>query len=145
MAWVSSGNFGAYKHTAPNYGSPTDKSRLETTWVVQRYVPTDLRALKPVARYKPIIDHSKLPSIDKNWYNSRTELPESGEGLVESYENSRPSTRCQEWSVLRQMMPSRGSALRRSPPNWGTAFSQKPEFSINDTKDFPIINSPMTR
>jgi len=54
------------------------------------------------------------------------------------------STRCEEWSTLRQMYPSKGHILRHLPPKWGTCCDTESQWSKKKQTRFPHINSPMT-
>lgn len=55
-----------------------------------------------------------------------------------------PSTRCEQWSTLRQMLPSKGHCEHQRPPKWGTDLSHPPPQSARRPKRFPHINSSMT-
>ena len=56
------------------------------------------------------------------------------------------ATRSEEWSTLRQILPSRGYLNRVASPRWGTG---PPHSNVDYGKEapsrFPHINSPMTR
>lgn len=55
-----------------------------------------------------------------------------------------PLSRCEEWSTLRQMLPSTGLVLKKYPPRWGSNPAEPVKFSGDKGVHFPIINSPMT-
>ena len=151
------GAFGAYKHAYSKYKQELEEREQElmknephvpepqTVWVTKRYIPTDLRATAPVARHKLLAPQS-LPAADAHWVPS-IDPP------LRSFERtpsrvifvSHPSSRCEEFSTLRQMLPSSGSFWRRSPPNWGTSFGNPPALIDRPPGRFPKINSPMTR
>lgn len=155
MAASSMGQFGSHKIAWHLQRQGIEKylpplANDDTVWVTKRYVPTDLRAKAPVPRHKLIASDVKqlpmpepfwIPSVERTnpWSFSR-EHEESGQSLV-----SQPSTRCEEWSTLRQMLPSRGSSLRQRPSNWGTGYIEPPDRTLNVQRSFPHINSPMTR
>lgn len=159
------GNFGMYKMFYPQYldkqwneykaleakSQEQDDKHIrgfspDTVWVNKRYIPTDLRSTAPVARHKLIAPRC-LPPSKKEW------IP-IGEASVRDFSRAReetdihassPSTRCEEWSTLRQLLPSRGRSLTHSPPNWGTGAAYPPEMLGRKQTRFPHLNSPMTR
>jgi hypothetical protein len=56
------------------------------------------------------------------------------------------ATRCEEWSTLRQTLPSRGYMNKRASPRWGTGPPHKSlDYKKEAPSQFPHINSPMTR
>lgn len=60
------------------------------------------------------------------------------------YPSMRP-IRCEEWSTLREMLPSSGRPRKIEPENWGTAITDPP-VNINKTSTRnPMINSSMSR
>lgn len=151
------GAFGAYKHAYSKYKEELEEREREfmknepripepqTVWVTKRYIPTDLRVTAPVPRHK-LLAPKILPSADSHWIPSMEaplrsfERPPAREIFV-----SHPSTRCEEYSTLRQMLPSAGSAWKRSPPDWGTSLGFPPVHIDRPPNRFPKINSPMTR
>lgn len=165
MAAQCMGNFGMYKMFYPQYldkqwneykaleakSQDQDDKDIrgfspDTVWVNKRYIPTDLRSTAPVARHKLIAPRC-LPPSKKEW------IP-IGEASVRDFSRAReetdihassPSTRCEEWSTLRQLLPSRGRSLTHSPPNWGTGAAYPPDMLGRKQTRFPHLNSPMTR
>ncbi|XP_057305496.1 uncharacterized protein LOC130642423 [Hydractinia symbiolongicarpus] len=118
----------------------------EVVWVHQRYTPTELRGTAPVPRFKFIIP-SKLPPVPEAWkkpVSPPTHLFERRKEEQTLYKFS-PSTRCEEWSTLRQILPSKGRPVKTLPPRWGTAQSEPIKFVSKKEVRFPIINSPMTK
>lgn len=151
MAAGCIGAFGTYKYTGSRYRPEPELPELsidETVWVTKRYIPTDLRMWAPVPRHKLIAqDVKQLPAPDEHWIPPKSATPWN---FSREHEETRkfvstPSTRCEEWSTLRQMLPSRGSSGRVRPPNWGTGYSQPPYMTQLSQRSFPHINSPMTR
>ena len=64
-----------------------------------------------------------------------------------TFHKASPAKQCQEWSTLRQMLPSKGATSNKSPPQWGTNSPDPPSTLFNDRRDrtrFPKINSSMT-
>jgi len=143
------GSFGTYQYMWPGYGRRAHPENTpETVWVTKRYIPTDLRVTAPVpARKLMAPEKSALPRPPSHWVAHRQ--PSSGaynRGKEESTTyRSQPSTRCEEYSTLRSMLPSTGRSIRTRPPNWGTGFSQPPALTSDLQRRFPHINSPMTR
>ena len=151
------GSFGAYKHAYSKYKQELEEREREfmknepvlpepqTVWVTKRYIPTDLRSTAPVPRHK-LLAPKVLPKADSNW------VPNMDPPL-RSFERptgplifvSHPSSRCEEFSTLRQMFPSTGSSWKESPPSWGTSYGFPPLLISRPPKRFPKINSPMTR
>lgn len=157
MAALSMGAFGAYKHAYSKYvqdleereqeilegqGEPPE---VETVWITKRYAPTDLRLSAPVPRHK-LLAPRQLPVPERHW------MP-AGDPPLRSFERtisaqiyrSHQSTRCEDYSTLRQMLPSEGSIRRINPPDWGTSFSLPPLPIGPPPKRHPLVNSPMTR
>jgi len=150
MAAYCAGCFGVpsyrYRRDACN-NSETDLGE-ETAWVIKRYTPIDLRATAPVPRHKPVVtDAAKLPAPLSEWVYPAEASPYVYSRRREEREifHSYPSTRCEEWSTLRQMLPSRGRTVLQRPANWGTDLSLAPYTTNYPPKTFPHINSPMTR
>ena len=54
-------------------------------------------------------------------------------------------TRCEEWSTLREMLPSRGRPIRFEHPKWGTGVGLGPKMVPGKAKRHPIITSAMSR
>ena len=153
MASQCLGNFGAYRQAYSRHkdevGKIEDgKDYGNTVWVIKRYVPTDLRLTAPVPRYKlmaPSVDTLAKP--ESHWIRPREPIPQAFQQGPQERNAfiSQPSTRCEEWSTLTQMLPSRGQPDRAKPPNWGTGYAQPPPMTPDITRRFPHINSPMTR
>ena len=119
----------------------------ELVWVNKWYNPDDLRSSAPVQRHKflaqPLPELSSLPSY---WVPlCEAPLKSFSRAAEEKHIHvSSPSSRCEEWSTLRQMLPSKGQCKRCSHPKWGTGMSTPPTWSTKNLKRFPHINSPMT-
>lgn len=152
MAALSMGNFGAYKMAYNKYLHEREereraslKEDPETVWVTKRYIPTDLRVTAPVPRHKLVAPRT-LPVADPHWVPPIDPPLRSFDRGPESFIfKSHPSTRCEEYSTLRQMLPSNGSLYRISPPNWGTGCGVPVYYTERPQRRFPTINSPMTR
>lgn len=150
------GAFGAYKQAYSRYKQELEQREkeleegeenpeVETVWITKRYVPTDLRSTAPVPRHK-LLAPKQLPFPDRHWIPSLDPPLRSFERAHSEFiYTSHPSTRCEDYSTLRQMLPSRGSVYKLNPPNWGTYYSLPPLIAENSPKRFPLVNSPMTR
>ena len=161
MAASSYGQFGAYKLALNRQNKglqaymPVQTTSNEVVWVTKRYCPTDERVLAPVSRHKVMPrSASELPCPEAHWIKpldnvsplatdrSREERLTRGGN---EYFVSQPSTRCEEWSTLRQMLPSRGNYTSYRPENWGSGVGIPAARSAQVKKHFPHLNSPMTR
>ena len=155
MTATCTGTFGAYQYMWSRNmqelakAKPTESCDQSLVWVTKRYIPTDLRVLAPVPRHKPLSPDAKdLPAPQKHWIPQSRVTPSRGhytERIQEKIYHSSPSTRCEEWSTLRQMLPSRGRTAKVYPENWGTGLTSPPSMSFERQSNFPHINSPMTR
>ena len=155
MTATCMGTYGTYQYMWSRniqelaQAKPTESCNESTVWITKRYVPTDLRVLAPVPRHKPLSpDVKDLPVPEKHW------IPQSRVNPTKGHYRDRPeeymfppspSTRCEEWSTLRQMLPSRGRPYKVYPANWGTGLASPPKMSSQPQTYFPHINSPMTR
>lgn len=120
----------------------------QLVWANRWYNPDDLRATTPVQRHKFLAQTSPLLSTVPNHWVSPAEAPLKSFSRAEEETGvfaSAPSSRCEQWSTLRQMFPSRGHCIRHGPPKWGTGFTAPPSWSHKHLKRLPHINSPMTK
>lgn len=154
MASGCLGNPGAHRtyfssSKNPDIGTINDgRNYGDIVWIKKRYIPTDLRSTAPVSRHKLIApDVKSLQKPESHWIKSKEPIPRAFQNLarVPNQHFSQPSTRCEQWSTLIQILPSRGYQLPRRPPNWGTGHSPAPVMSVTGVRRFPHINSPMTR
>ncbi|ESO90126.1 hypothetical protein LOTGIDRAFT_204264 [Lottia gigantea] len=150
MASECIGSYAGYKYsynrqTNGEKTNPLEKKNQDSSlvWVTKRYIPTDLRVSAPVPRRKIVT--SELPPLDRNWKIASDQSLRSFERRDDRVYLSHPSTRSEEWSTLRQSLPSRGTMFKPNPPNWGSGYSGTSSFSGNRPKRFPLVNSPMTR
>ncbi|KAK7504308.1 hypothetical protein BaRGS_00004612 [Batillaria attramentaria] len=153
MAAASMGAFGAYKLQYHRYlqklaerEQEEEDPENETVWVTKRYDPLDLRVVAPVPRHKLLAPKANAGAAEEHW------VP-VGDPPLRSFERGRarvvfasyPSTRSEDWSTLRQMLPSRGAPHRVRPPNWGTGLAPPPFIKERAPPRLPHVNSPMTR
>lgn len=122
----------------------------KVVWVNQRYTPTDLRSTAPAQRWKFMVtpQHENFARIPDPW-KQEVEPPSklfARDGEELRLMPSSHATRCEEWSTLRQMLPSRGQLDKVASPRWGTGGLQSSlQFRREAPTRFPHINSPMTR
>lgn len=121
----------------------------EVVWTHRWYNPRDLRSETPVLRNKPRVwgQQNELTSDQAHWVPPPSSPPlrsfsREGGRVVHS---AAPSSRCEQWSTLRMMLPSQGHCVRHRSPYWGTGTSATPTWSSRPPKRFPRINSPMTK
>lgn len=126
-----------------------DPQSNEVVWVKQRYTPKDLRNTTPVQRWKFMVtslpqNFSQIPDGWKYHVDPPSKLfaRDMEEERLLPYSHA---TRCEEWSTLRQMLPSLGQRNRVATPCWGTGTLRELQFSRKEQTRFPHVNSPMTR
>ena len=83
-------------------------------------------------------DNFSETNVKKSWFNWYRE-PE------EAIFVSQHHTRCEQWSTLREMLPSRGRAEPEKQPNWGTGRAVAPSLVGSRASRFPVYDSEMTR
>ena len=120
----------------------------EVVWGHRWHNPQDLRSETPVHLNKLTTQSLDRLALSDHWEQKPPCPP------LQSFNRSNeeravysamPSSRCEEWSTLRSMMPSRGHCMRHMPPRWGTSESTAPSWSTSPPKRYPHINSPMTK
>ena len=126
------------------------------TWTNRRYTPADLRSIMPVQAHKFIGGSRPPSSLQQCWvprpepppqtYSAHPRPATSGSRLEGHLMcPSSPATRSEEWSTLRQMLPSKGHYLKQKPEKWGTSGALAlPYISQSRPNHFPKINSLMT-
>eukprot|EP00112_Aurelia_sp_Birch-Aquarium-sp1_P012711 Seg2677.3 transcript_id=Seg2677.3/GoldUCD/mRNA.D3Y31 product="hypothetical protein" protein_id=Seg2677.3/GoldUCD/D3Y31 len=122
----------------------------ELVWVVRTSDTKEPRRTStvPVPRHKFLYPNpapETLANLEQEW-RLQVEPPLFSYLLKrERLYPSSQATRCEEWSTLRQNLPSRGFFRRESPAKWGTGLMPVAPKSVPSCKDrFPHINSPMT-
>jgi len=121
-----------------------DESLPEVVWVSKTYDPLDLRSTAPVAR-KKFVETPDFKADGQLFHEPSVILPKWGKKWAQNILPSMQSTRCEDWSTLRCMLPSQGHPESMHPPNWGTGMSSAPPLFQTKATRFPKINSPMTR
>lgn len=121
----------------------------EVVWVNKRYNPIDLRSSAPVPRSKFLLNpiQSAPASVPQHWKKDvEPSLKTFSRHLEEpQWYPSSQATRCEEWSTLRQILPSKGIRDRVIAPRWGTNILPDVNHQRKTENRFPHINSPMTR
>ncbi|XP_039271959.2 uncharacterized protein LOC120346316 [Styela clava] len=139
------GIFGDYKYKFSN--GPKKPPSLETVWVSKSHDPTDMRSTAPAPRHKPIIKEGSVKDLSPEWLpphqRSLREINRANEEkcIYPSYR----ITRCEDWSTLREMLPSQGRPERIGSENWGTSMTDPPSLVPNSSTRHPMINSAMSR
>jgi len=144
MAASSLGLFGDFKyHKDKTLSNP----QLETVWISKPYDPLDERDTAPVPRSKVIDTPKSTGELTSEWLPTREQsLRDISRRNEEAtvYPSLR-TTRCEEWSTLRETLPSRGSARRIEHPRWGTGLGGAPVCSVDPPRRNPMITSAMSR
>lgn len=123
------------------------KPHNELAWVTFRYTPAKLRVQGPTQSQKFLKISTPTPGIPPYWVTTPTAPLKSFSRADEESEiiGSYPSTRSQEWSTLRQMLPSQRAYVKQSPPSWGISDALVlPSIASRQPKRYPKINSSMT-
>ena len=141
MASECLGIFGVYRDVWTKTHSANQSGRG-----VQPYTPNAVQTTALAPRNRMIsADYRTMPSLGNNYLP-----PLQRSVMYQDMRQSRkypshPSTRCEDWSTLRQMLPSQGFSERLRPVNWGTGDTQPPYMSGQYPRRFAHLNSPMTR
>lgn len=117
-------------------------------WVNRRYTPTDLRPTVPAQAHKFVSNSTPPCSVPPCWVPRPEATPKRLSRVAEGelMTPSSPATRSEEWSTLRQMLPSRGHYVKNKPGKWGTTGKLAlPTISQARPESNPKINSLMTR
>ena len=141
------GSFSGYSRHFWSARIPRNRQN-DVVWVNRWYTPEDLRSSAPTQRHKFLAQPQPgLSTLPAHWLkqNDPPLRVFSRSHEERRAHTSHPSSRCEEWSTLRQMLPSRGHCCRHLPPKWGTGISTPPSWGNKAQKRFPVINSPMTK
>lgn len=124
----------------------------EILWTHKRYTPNDLRFEVPILKYKPGLSKPKEITPDYPplaWIPPLDVIPPRSyaKRREDSFYPSMPSTRCEEWSSIRELYPSTGAPKRITSPNWGTGAGLPPPAAKQRERleRFPTVQSPMHR
>ncbi|KAK2191176.1 hypothetical protein NP493_57g01069 [Ridgeia piscesae] len=121
----------------------------DVLWVQKRYTPNDLRFDAPVPRYKMVLpDGRTLQPPPMHWMKPlRANLRHYWRDRESpAIYTSQLQTRSEEWSTLRELLPSRGRAhVDLQHPRWGTGAAHPPQMTSEIRRQFPNTWSPMTR
>lgn len=130
--------------------SVPQKPHNRLQWVNRRYTPIDLRDTMGVQSRKFEVKPGNPPMVPPCWI-PRHEVPPPRRYFQGSAQGnqmcpSSPATRSEEWSTLREMLPSRGLYIRNKPENWGTSGKLAlPAITQERPYHYPKIKSMMTR
>lgn len=120
----------------------------EIVWVQRRIDSIDPRFTAPVGRYRVLLaDPRTLPApVDPAWHRApeyqQSQFWRPWEKI--SYVTQRNS-RSEEWSTLRQMLPSRGYFKPSRLTKWGIEVGRAPSPTDEPQLRFPQIRSPMSK
>ena len=145
---MAAGSLGALSYGYTRNITPLNN---EVVWVMRQYNPTEQRTkgIVPVPRHKFLYPSpEKLQDVPRDWCLD-TDRPIYSYSAPLNQQRIYPSThatRCEEWSTLRQNLPTRELFERKSGPNWGVGkMPVPPKTTDRKAKRYPHINSPMTR
>jgi len=119
----------------------------QITWVNKPDDPLDLRSTAPVARHKPLDKGNIQLGTDQSNWIPQEEIPVGEKSRKDKGTEIYPyhqRTRCEEWSTLRQQLPSIGHIEPGRPADWNQQRLPR-RFSTKREKRFPRYNSEMTR
>jgi hypothetical protein len=118
----------------------------ELVWVNRWYNPDDNRNTTPAQRHKFLSQPQPDMMDQSHWIQApSTPINTFTRSSEEKYIYQRgPRSRCEQWSTLRQMLPSKGHEWPANPPKWGNNYSIPPPLSARRPSRYPHINSPMT-
>ena len=127
----------------------------EVVWVSSTYNPNRPQtsaAKVPVPRYNlvyPMPDRLSNVPVEWRLHTNPPIYSYSRQSEEKSFYPSTPATRCQEWSTLRELFPSKGRHTKEPSYRWGTGPTFfRPIPTTREKKqgsEFSHINSPMTR
>lgn len=140
--------FSGYSRHLCSAPLPRQSKHNQLVWVNRWYTPDDLRTIAPVQRHKFLAQpEPSLSSLPPHWVPlSEAPLKSFSRAAEDTgVYTSAPSSHCEQWSTLRQMLPSKGHSVRHIPPKWGTGFTTPPSWSQRTPRRSPHINSPMTK
>lgn len=120
----------------------------EIVWVQRRIDPIDPRFTAPVGRYRVLLpDYRTIPAPEDPAWHRAPEYQQSQfwrPWEKTSYVTQRNS-RSEEWSTLRQMLPSRGYFKPSRLTKWGIEAGRPPSPTDEPQLRFPQIRSPMSK
>lgn len=130
------------------------KCNDEVVWVRRRIDIIDPRFEAPAPRYKIVARDPDTVCVDRRKYAAAVDpcslpTPPTPKCWTREAEKaifvSQHHTRCEQWSTLREMLPSRGRAEPQKQPNWGTGRGVAPSLVGTRASRFPVYDSEMTR
>ncbi len=141
--------FSGYSRHYWSANIPREKHN-EQVWVNRWYTPKDLRSTAPVQRHKFLAQPQTASGSLPTYWVPLAEAPLksfSRASEEKRIQTSDPASRCEQWSTLRQMLPSRGHCeyWHKKTSKWGSGSSLAPAWSSTKPKRYPHINSSMTK
>lgn len=88
---------------------------------------------------KPLVVSTQLPPRERSLRDISRRSEEK-----QTYPSYR-ITRCEDWSTLREMLPSSGRPEKVSSEHWGTSITEPPAMVPDYPKRHPAINSAMSK
>ena len=150
LVWkrMAAGCLGAFSY---GYSRNIFPKSNEHVWVVRQYNPREQRTkgTVPVPRHKFLYPGPEKPydvpgdwQMDVGppifWYSAPLNQ--------QRFYPSSHATRCEEWSTLRQNLPTRGIVIKQSAPKWGVKKMPVPPVTADrSAKRYPHVNSSMTK
>lgn len=118
----------------------------EVVWVRRRINHIDPRFNAPVGRYKVILpNYRDLPAPCGAWIRppeyQQSQFWRPGDAITLVTQRN---SRSEEWSTLRQMLPSRGYYKVSVPPKWGVEARRPPVLTDEPQTRFPQVRSAMS-
>ncbi|CAL1533885.1 unnamed protein product [Lymnaea stagnalis] len=149
MAASCYGTFGLWKHQYSSYQNEGfSRPDSEMVWVTQRYNPLDERVRAPVPRHKLFVPRTTpLPESERYWIPKSTTSPTTfGNAHRSNFMFvSHPATRCEDYSTLRQMLPTYSNIVRVDQAKWGVSGSMTERQTARMPLRFPHVNGCFTK
>ena len=120
----------------------------EIAWVSNKNTTDITFTTIPVPKRKIIKKPVDVEQIPNHWIPPFVEDLPVSEAVINKNEKcnaSMPSTRCEEWSTLRQMKPSTSRLKKPASSSWGCLPTDIPTKEENVPEKYSKINSSMTK
>ncbi|EDV23670.1 hypothetical protein TrispH2_002450 [Trichoplax sp. H2] len=120
----------------------------EVVWVSNKSTTDSTFTTIPVPKYKIIKEPVDVNQVPDYWVPPLVEDMPISEATINKNEKINPSeasTRCEEWSTLRQMKPSTTRLSKVASSSWGCTPPNIPAKEEKTPERHPKINSSMTR
>lgn len=120
----------------------------EVAWVSDKNTTDTTFTTIPVPKHKIVKEALDINEIPDYWIPPLVEDLPVSEAEINKNEKckaSLPSTRCEEWSTLRQMKPSTSRLTRLAASSWGCLPANIPAKEEDVPERYSKINSSMTK